>query len=512
MDWINPTEYTEEQRQASYSLIRKTRSLKHLLTPFQRNLHSLIFKSEEREGALYCTRKIGKTSTILACGIEFGNNFPNTIVRIVFPDGTAGSKIIENIYNSWLKPLLPPEMRPTYFRSDAMRLFRFKNGSIIYINGAHPEHVEKARGPSCDLFLFDEIASWAGDVNYALKSIFYPQGTLTKAKKIYTTTPPEDIDCYFINSIYPRLKSKNAIFEATIYDNILLSPSEIEIIKEQMGGEESSDFQREYLLKIIPKRNRILVPEFSEDKHVWKEEPSRIGIMGEPLRYLTYITIDFGVKDATFMLAGYYDHINQKLVIIHEWIYEDTMNDYLKSIIGEHNRIFEELLIPEYLLLTSERDLSKNHTTKIDCFEQTKKSLENDHEFFAGRVKKRRVDDSIGFLRSLFVYDKILINPKCVLLIHQLKTCIWKESVSKNPEIERDNKSSEISHGDGIMSLIYMAREIDFHYFPNMKNPLLDIKFRIGDKNLYAPPKKHSEIIPSNPDTSWSRTIFRRTN
>lgn len=508
--WINPDNYTSEQKKASYAIMRRTKSIRHLLTPLQRKMHTVIFGSEEREVGLYCTRKIGKTYTGLLCTIEFAWKNPKTISRIVFPDKSAGAKTIENIFNVDVIHKLPPEMRPKYFRSENMKLFRFNNGSIIFINGAHPDHVEKARGPSCDFFLFDEIGSWEGDVNYALKSIFYPQGTLTAAKKIYTTTPPEDIDCHFINEIYPRLKKKGLIFEATIYDNILLTPEKISVIEEEMGGKDSPDFQREYLLKIIPKRSRILVPEFNIDRHVWSQEPSRVGLLGDPIRYRTYITIDFGVQDQTFMLVGYYDHVIQKIVVIYEWIYEESMKTYLKAIIEEHNRVYENVLLKDYLYINPDESICKNHTTSIDCFEQTKKSLEVDHAFYANRVKKLRVEDSVGFLRSLFVYDKIIINPECTTLIHQLSTCISKDTTSNNLEIERDKKNKR-KHGDGIMALIYMAREVDFHYFPMSENPLTKIKFKLEERNVYEPKKITVPQLDAKPiSTTWSDSIFRR--
>lgn len=490
MTWKNPFHYTKEERELSDAYIRRKNTVKHLLTPHQKKLHALIFDSPEREIGYYCSRKVGKTASILLCFYEFAWKNPGCLIRFVLADQTQATSIIEPMISSFINRLLPSDLLPRYYKTE--RALKFRNGSIIKLNGANPDSIDKAVGPSCDLFGFDEIAIWEGDVKYALFDVFYPQATLTNAKKIFSCTPPPNVDAYYITNIHPKLVARNTLISLTIYENPLVTPRDIEQIEEQMGGKDSPEFRRQYMCELIPSNSRRLTPEFDEDIHVYEERAKAIeyGDGFIPQFYQYYICNDTGTVDNNAVLVGYLDHHNQQLVIEEE----SVRNNVNLTEIAQELKEFKD----KYMEYAYHPD--KGMKTIIDAFTLERKELREIHGIQHVSPIKGKVEDNIAHLRSALQNNKIQISFKCERLIWELKNCVWKISTSDNKQIERNE---EQKHGDAIMALTYMLRAVNWRFRPDKPEHNLSLIEYSPKKNSVKDMKERTPLL-------WGDLIKRK--
>ncbi len=455
MTWKDPLKYTRQEKELSDAYIVRKLTIRHLLTPHQKQMYDFIFNSKEDEIGYYCSRKIGKTASLLLMCHEYAWKHPGCLVRFVLADQTQATSIIEPMLGSFINRVIPGEVQPKYLKS--LRTLFFKNGSQIKLNGANPDAIHRAVGPSCDLFVFDEIAIWEGNVQFALLDVFYPQGTLTDPKKIFSCTPPDQIDSYYIQSIHPKLLSKNTIVTLTIDENPLLTPEQIKKIEEQMGGRDSPEFRRQYLCELIPTNTSRLTPEF-KDSHIYEIEKDKCLEFGEqriPQLYQYFIAADTATVDNTAILVGYFDHNKQKLVIEEEFV-KNNIN--LTEIAAEIHRLKEK-----YLTYCFDGD--RNLKIIIDAFSLERKEFREIHGIQHSFPIKGKVEDNISHLRSGFENNKIEIHADCKRTIWELKNCVWKTTLHDTKQIERN---SEQKHGDAVMALTYMFRAVNWRYRPGV--------------------------------------------
>lgn len=482
MKWKNPFSYTKEEKALSDAHIRRNKSVRHLLTPQQKEMHTFLFASEESEAGYYCSRKVGKTGSLLLMCYEFAWKFPGTLTRFVLADQTQATQIIEPMINTFINKLIPVEMRPRYLKTE--RLLRFSNGSVVKLNGANPDAIDRCVGPSCNLFIFDEIAIWSGDVKYALLDVFFPQGTLTKAKKIYSCTPPPFVDSYYIQHIHPKLLSKNVLVTLTIYENPLLDEKQIEKIKEEMGGEDSPEFQRQYLCKLIPSNSTRVVPEFDEGLHTYEIRDKFIdfGLQILDQKYQYFLVADTATADNTAILVGYLDHNNQDLVIEEEFV----KNNINLTEIANEFKFLEEKYTEFYY------DPDNGVKRIIDAFSLERKELREIHHIQHLYPIKGKVEDNISHLRSAFENNKIKVSNKCVRLIWELKNCVWKQDQKVNKQIDRNE---EQKHGDAIMALTYMLRAVNWRFRPDNKGYNISLTNFNPEKNKLEDMRKRTPLI-----------------
>lgn len=472
-EWKNPLKYSIKEKAISDAILRKTHSVKHLLTPHQKLLYNFIFNSEERECGCYSSRKVGKTAFAILVALEFGWKNPGSIIRHVLSNQTQAAEIIEPLINSFIKKVIPSELLPEYKVS--RKAFFFKNGSVIHLSGAHPDNIEKSAGPSCDLMIFDEIAIWEGDVHHALYDILYPQGTLTQMKKVFICTPPLDLNSYYIQKIHPKLLDKNTLITLTIDESPLLTAREIEQLAEQYGGRDSAEFRRQFLCQLIPSDTSRLTPEFDSISHTFSKltAPPKFVEYGKgeiPQVYQYFICADTATNvNNTAILVGYYDHHLNKLIIEEEKIMCDVSSTPIAG---------------ELLFLISQYKSFSYHPEHgiiviIDAFEGEHSEYSFIHNIPHKHALKGKVEDTISKLRSALTNDRILISKNCKRLIWELDTCVWKKSVSELKQIQTDKEGK---HGDAVMALAYMLKAVNWRFRPETSG----FKFKLGDYRYEA--------------------------
>ena len=447
-------DWDKAKQAKSHELCRRG-IFRHLLTTPQRIFYDLYHTSLHKEVALYACRKLGKSTTAFSIACEFAVRNKKTIVRFVCPQLNQAKEIYEQIWREF-QDILPPDIYPSYRRS--VGKFDFANGSSIVLGGSHPDNIGASRGPLTHLLILDEVSEFhKGKFEYAVYSVLKPQMSTTGGKTLYFSTPPEDIDHPYIQTIFPKLEAQGAVSKFTIYDNPLITEEMRNSIITEFGGVTNKNFLREYMCQVIADNSRVVVPEFERNTHVTDELPPEKDQFNFPILYNGYRAGDFGVgeQDLTGILGAVYDH-NEKTIYITEerLLYKPIIDTF----VAEWNEVGDTLTdCPEVM-------------STLDAFESLKVTLRRQEGLDFKGPRKGKVTDQIAYVRQLFESNKIKVHSSCKKLTDQLEKGIWKEN---NKEFAR---SDTLGHLDLLACLVYLVRSIEWDRRP-LENR---VNFKIG--------------------------------
>lgn len=255
----------------------------------QKDLYNIFNNSDSKIIVWNCTRRLGKSTTLLIIALETCLKKKNAIVKYVAPE----QKQVKTIIRSLMRKILadcPFELQPKYMTQDA--IWKFKNGSELQLAGSDNGNAESLRGGESELSLVDE-AGFCDDLRYVVESILMPTMTTTDGKAILASTPPVSSDHEFASHFIKLAKLKGSYAEKTLddIDEKRISKTRKEKYIEELGGRNSITVRREYFCEIITDVQRAVVPEFFEAKNDIVKEWTA------PPFYDAYSSMDIGGRD-----------------------------------------------------------------------------------------------------------------------------------------------------------------------------------------------------------------------
>ena len=212
------------------------------LRPHQKELYNLFYGSKEKINTWLLSRRQGKTYTLALLAIESCMKNPNIIVKFVAPTKAQVNQILRPIIREILSDC-PLDLRPELKTQDWV--YYFPNGSEIQLAGSEAGHYQRLRGGSSWIAIVDE-AQDVTDLDDVIGSVLLPTTLTTKGKIILAGTPPKNADHDFIRYVEKAEMSKTLVRQ-TIYDNKSISPEELEVYINEVGGKDSEAFRRELL-------------------------------------------------------------------------------------------------------------------------------------------------------------------------------------------------------------------------------------------------------------------------
>ena len=411
----------------------KSGDLRYKLHAGQRKIWETLLGASSKLFVVNCARQFGKSylAVVYCCSkavstpkfkIKYCSAFRDDLKEYIIPHFEA---VLEDC---------PESMRPKWVASQNKYLF--PNGSEIKVIGLD-KNPDGLRGNTIDLIMLDE-AAFVSKLKYLYRSVIIP-ATMhrPKAKVLMISTPPESPDHDYTEfALRARAEGNYALFD--IYQNPMLSKEIIADLIIEAGGEESTDWKREYLCEFVVDENLAIVPEWRPDYEMNTPRPEHFQF------YHKYVSMDLGIRDLTVVLFAYYDFIRCKLVVKREHVVNgpkmttDQLADDVRKIEKEVFLGYEPYLrVSDNNNLLLLNDLNIKH--KIHFLPTSKDSLE-------AMVNNAR----------LWVKDgKVEIDPSCQQLIGCLRYGIWMES-------RRDFARSPVyGHFDALAALIYLVRNVN---------------------------------------------------
>lgn len=414
----------------------------------QLELRNFVLSNDNSQVFVFeCSRRLGKSRTMLTLAIEECLKSPNYKVNYVAPTAAMLKNFLFPMAEEILEDC-PSAIRPLISLNQST--IKFKNGSEIKLSGTDNKRADKLRGRASHLCIVDE-AAFCTDLNYVVDSILQPTTLTTGGKIILVSTPPVSMDHPFIEYVKRAKFFKRHILK-TIYDNPRLTPEQIKSAADAAGGIDSNQFRREYLCEHLASSDNVVVPEFTKEKQ--KEIIKEIEM---PFYFDGYVSMDVGGTDFTGMLFAIYDFQNAKIYIIDELLLKEGVTSdevALKSIVKEQIsfQIGGGASKPPYLRIADNNNLILLNDLNI------KHGLN-----FIPTSKDEKLA-ALNNMRLMIKDNMIIIHPRCTNLIFQLENATWKSGG------KTFTRSKEHGHWDLLDALYILCRNIQLNRNPTPQN------------------------------------------
>jgi len=386
-------------------------------------------------------RKISDSSALYKV-IKAGKRFGKTKFAIFALTQAAGKKpggmfcYIAPTYRqakniAWLefKRLIPHKYIKRIVENEL--LIVLINDAEIHLLGS--DNADSLRGIKMDGVVFDEVAyqkkyNWNNIIRGQLLGNQRADGTYTEPGfAIFISSPINPIETMgkdiedwfpeFFNEALRKRDSGNKEWDAwhfTIYDNPTLSRDQIEEIRKDNTDDA---WGVEYLANESAFAGNVY-GEFSYERQVkeYIPDPSSLYVRG----------IDWGISHPTVCLFGYVDDKNKKIYIEDEYVKSDHT-------IEESCDVIKRKTMDKRVEWTV-CDPSLHKRNSVTLVPDIQEFNKNGVPCIAGDNNKR----GYNILKMFLKKDVIVINPKCRILIKQLKELQWTDKTDDDcPDVLR---------------------------------------------------------------------------
>ena len=469
-------------------------NLAYKLDATQRKIKDSIGAATERKFFLLCSRRLGKSFTLVLEAFETALKKPLSRVLYLAPTGKDAADIVTDIVDGHLLPDCPPALRPDYDKQQ--KVYSFKNGSTIRFKGVNGEHAENLRGGAADLVILDECGTM-DDLAYVVSSVVMPMTLTTNGRVLLATTPSRSPGHDSV-AIYEDLAGRNAAVKFTILDNPRV-PNEVkaeflreagepeglaDAIVEGTAAPTTTTALREYFCEFVTDAASAVLPEFTAEA-----SQEIVKSSSRPAYFDAYVAMDPGFQDRTAILYGYWDFRRARLVIEDEsLLHRPSTSDIAAEIVRKerHNWSAQE-----------------PYARVSDVDPRLIADLWQLHRIQFRASEKQDSLGAINLVRNMVQSRELEINPRCVHLIRQMKNAIWN---NKATDFARAGTKSPDGHFDLVAALKYLCRGVNRHHNPFPEG----YGFTRGPSTFESPRHQTSKVgLGLMSDTPFSRRVAR---
>lgn len=450
--------YGEDEKKEAIKELWRSGVLSWKLRGVQKIMYDKFHQETSKRVLFLCSRRLGKTTTSLIIALEYCLQHSNIIVKYLNPHLKDAKTIIRPIMRQIMEDC-PTDVIQSEIDAwrEADKQYVFGNGSCIQLGGCDQGNAESLRGGASHLAIIDE-AGFSENLTYNLRSIIAPTLTTTRGKMLILSTPSKSPSHEFlVNYVFP-LQAENRLVKFTIHDNPNFTKEDIDdIIKDYPEGVNDPDFRREYLCEVVMDMEKMVINNFTPqlEEELVKEVPT-------PNYYDPYVSMDLGFVDLTFLLFGYYDFNEAKLVILDELIMDGPSilsNSLSTNVYTKEKELFVNPLVGDSLPVFK-RISDNNNPIFLNELDKT-------HGLKFKATKKDDKDAQINAVKMMFSQKKIIIHPRCRHLLYHIKNATWNRARDGfNRLKDTPNKTIRGGHCDGLDALIYLVRNLDKNHNP----------------------------------------------
>jgi hypothetical protein len=357
---------------------------------------------------------------------------------------TALDKDVEEIILPAFKFYLadcPEDLKPKY--NGQKKRFEFANGSTIKLCGVE-SNPDSIRGRFCDLMILDE-AGHIDKLDYIYSSVIMPMLKGRQDARVIMISTPSISPAHPFQGFCQKAELEGSYLKLTIYDDPETTQEEADELHHECLTE--TDWLREYMCEFVVDETLAVIPEF-DDKYIGEYVPNEFRVY-----YHNYVGLDIGVRDKTAALFAHYDFLTAKVYIHDEWEIsgpQTTTQKIYDEIKGKETELWDDgkvyLRVGDNSHLLLLNDLTLLHSMPFAA------------------TDKAELHSMVNKVRMWVKTGRIIVNPKCKMLIGCLKNAIWKEN---RKEMER---SLAFGHFDHVAALIYLIRNINEYDNPIPRN------------------------------------------
>jgi hypothetical protein len=380
-------------------------------------------------------------TAVILCARQFGKSFLGTLLAVEDCIRTPGSSVLivgptikqtTDIVHQSLRNLSNDSPEGLITRSKSESRW-YIGSSELLIGGFDINNATRVRGRTLSNIYIEELVDSNPDTYLdSMRSDLAPALTHSKSGKMtYLTTLPKIPDHPFILETMTEAQANNAFYSYTIDDNRALTQDQYEACVRRCGGRESVEFRREYLNEIVRDPSIIIVPSYSEEKHLVDYK--------YPPEVFKQITVDFGgVRDKTVALLHTYIFQLNKHYVIDEKVWDSNTPTTV---------IFNDLK-------KWQKD-HKIHRIYCDAPGQIIVDLNEEFDFPVMMPPKEDWQANVNNLEATFGLDEIRVNPSCKFLRLSLRSGTFNKNKT---DFER---TESLGHCDALACLMYALRVMD---------------------------------------------------
>lgn len=418
--------------------------LQYKLHDYQVELFEIFRNTTALKTVVNAARRYGKTTIAIIYAICFGCSHPNSQIKIA----TKTQKALRKTINPILRIIMEDMPKGLIYWSGKDDCYKFYNGSEMHIHGTDQGRYENLRGQRCDLGIIDEGA-YCSALRYVVQSILLPQTITCNGRLIILSTPEQKAtqSGEEFKEFCLEAQLKGAYYTKDIYSNKSLTAELIERYKEECGGEDSIEWQVEYLCKFKIDPEKSIVPEWRSEKFIL---PNDYTPVNDPYYqfYHKYSCMDLGVKrDFTVGIQGYYDFKNATLYVLNEFFIKNTTTPKIAA-----------------LLQSKEKETFGDYRMYRRVCDSDNPQLVNDfvhlHKIGISAVEKTTLEAMVNQMRMMVGDGQVLIHPRCQLLLRTLEHGTWADS--EQGRLRKDFcRTKELGHCDAVAALMYLIRSLN---------------------------------------------------
>ena len=470
-------------------------NLTYKLDATQRRIKDALSATKERKFFLLCSRRLGKSFTLVLEAFETALKKPLSRILYLAPTGKDAADIVTDIVDGHLLPDCPSALRPDYDRQQ--KVYSFKNGSTIRFKGVNGEHAENLRGGAADLVILDECGTM-DDLAYVVSSVVMPM-TLTTGGRVLLATTPSRSPGHDSVAIYEDLAGRNATVKFTLLDNPRV-PDEVKVeflreagepedharkVVDGLASPSTTTALREYWCEFVTDAASAVLPEFTAE--------AQAAIVRSPQRppYLdAYVAMDPGFQDRTAILYGYWDFRRARLVIEDESLMHRPSTSDIAAEIARKER--------------SSWAGQEPYSRVSDVDPRLIADLWQLHRIQFRASEKQDSLGAVNLVRNMIQSRELEIDPRCVHLLRQMKNAIWN---NKATDFARAGSKSPDGHFDLVAALKYLCRGVNRHH-----NPYPEGYGSVVTSSTWVSPRADASPVGLGlmADTPFSRRLARR--